>query len=213
MASPIGSIVSVAMVADAAERARAQGFQRVVTPAMPPYEWRPYLDAGFTIREHLHLLGHDLNPVPDLGDPSHTAVGLRRDHRRDLDAIIAVDHLAFGEFWRLDVTALREAARATAVARTRVAVIDDAVVGYALYGRSRDRGYLQRLAVHPDVTGAGIGTALVVDGLTWLRRRRVREVLVNTQESNRRAMALYEHLGFTKRPGGLAVLESDLSAP
>lgn len=207
-ATPIGSIVSSGMVAEAAEAARAQGFVRAVTPAMPPYEWRPYLDAGFTIREHLHLLGHDLAAIPEQPD-----VKLRRARRSDLDTIIAVDHRAFGEFWRLDEPALREAARATAVARQRVAVVDDTVVAYALYGRSRDRGYLQRLAVDPDRAGAGIGTALVVDGLRWLRRRRIREVLVNTQESNERAVRLYEHLGFTNRPGGLAVLEADLSEP
>lgn len=205
MASPIGSIVTPDLVADALERARAHGFERVVTPAMPPYEWRPYLEAGLEIREHLHLFGHDLTDLPDL-----PPVRLRRARRRDLATIIEVDHGAFGEFWRLDARALREAARATATSRTRVATDGGRIVGYALYGRSGQRGYLQRLAVRPDAEGRGIGTALVVDGLRWLRRRRAHEVLVNTQESNERAAALYGHLGFRTRPGGLAVLQAEL---
>jgi ribosomal protein S18 acetylase RimI-like enzyme len=84
--------------------------------------------------------------------------------------------------------------------------------GYSLVGRAGDRGYVQRLAVDPDHQGRGLGRTLVVDGLWWLRRWRVREVLVNTQEGNDRAVVLYERLGFRHRPGGLAVLQADLSS-
>ena len=55
------------------------------------------------------------------------------------------------------------------------AVADDGgVVGYAVTGRSAARGYLQRLAVDPERWRQGVGAALVVDGLRWLRRRHVR---------------------------------------
>ena len=64
-------------------------------------------------------------------------------------------------------------------------------------------GYLQRLAVHPDHQRAGLGGALVVDGLRWLRRWGAKEVLVNTQEGNEPAVRLYEALGFQLRPDGL----------
>ncbi len=84
--------------------------------------------------------------------------------------------------------------------------------GYGLVGRAGQRGYVQRLAVHPDAQGRGLGRALVVDGLWWLRRWRVREALVNTQEGNSRAVTLYERLGFRHRPGGLAVLQADLTS-
>ena len=81
-----------------------------------------------------------------------------------------------------------------------------AIVGYAVTGRAGPRGYLQRLAVHPDHQRAGLGGALVVDGLRWLRRWGAKEVLVNTQEGNEPAVRLYEALGFELRPEGLAVL-------
>ena len=70
--------------------------------------------------------------------------------------------------------------------------------------------YLQRLAVRPGVQRQGMGTELVVDALRWSQRHGARSVLVNTQEHNHRALALYEQLGFVRQPDGLDVLELDL---
>ena len=58
--------------------------------------------------------------------------------------------------------------------------------------------------------GRGLGAALVVDGLRWLRRWGAKEVLVNTQEGNDAAVRLYERLGFRLQPDGLAVLRRAL---
>ena len=205
LAAPAGALVPPALVRSALERARERGYDVVVTPALPPYEWPPYVESGFEIRERLHLLGHDLAELPARPDRR-----LRRATRRDVDRILEIDHAAFDRFWRLDAAGLEEAVRATPSSRFRLSR-DGA--GYALVGRAGERGYVQRLAVHPDQHGRGLGTALVLDGLMWLRRWRVREALVNTQESNERAVALYERLGFRRRPGGLAVLHRTLSEP
>ena len=204
LAAPAGALVPPSLVRSAVERARERGFSLAVTPALPPYEWQPYVEAGFEIRERLHLLAHLLLDLPPKGEHRH-----RRATRRDTDAVLAVDHLAFQPFWRLDRAGLEEAIRATPSYRFRVG--RDAP-SYALVGRAGDRGYVQRLAVHPDHQGHGLGRTLVLDGLWWLRRWRVREVLVNTQQGNDRAVGLYERLGFQHRPGGLAVLQADLSS-
>ena len=87
-----------------------------------------------------------------------------------------------------------------------MARLDGRIVGYAVTGRAGSRGYLQRLAVDPDAQGQGIGTTLVQDSFDWLRRRGARETLVNTQESNHKALALYERLGYRCQPQGLLVL-------
>jgi GNAT superfamily N-acetyltransferase len=205
-AVPVGALVSPGLVELALQRARQRGYARVVTPALPRSEWRPYLDHGFTVREELHLLGHDLTDLP-----RRAARGarprLRRVHRQDRDRVLAIDQAAFEPFWRLDARSLEDAIRATPSARFRT---DTARSGYALTGRAGDRGYVQRLAVHPDAQGAGVGTVLLLDGLWWLRRWRVREALVNTQTANVGALRLYERLGFRRRPDGLAVLELEL---
>ena len=203
LAAPAGAVVPPGLVHTALDRARSRGFAVAVTPALPPFEWRPYVDNGFEIRERLHLLGHDL-----LDLEPRTTHPLRRAGRRDIPRVLAIDHAAFQPFWRLDAGALDEAIRATPSARFRVAREGAA---YGLVGRAGQRGYVQRLAVHPDDQGCGLGRALVLDGLWWLRRWRVGEALVNTQEGNDRAVVLYERLGFRHRPGGLAVLQADLT--
>lgn len=206
-AVPAGVVVPPDLVALALERARDRGYDHVVTPALPAFEWRPYLDCGFGVREELHLLTHDmldLPPRPTLDRGSR----LRRVHHRDRARILAIDHAAFQPFWRLDAEALEDAVRATPSTRFRM---DREGRGYALTGRAGDRGYLQRLAVDPGAEGRGLGAALVIDGLWWLRRWRVRQALVNTQTDNQRAVALYERLGFRRRRHGLAVLELSLT--
>ena len=84
-------------------------------------------------------------------------------------------------------------------------------MAYAIAGRSGRRGFLQRIAVDPLAQRRGIGAALVVDGLRWLRRWGADRALVNTQEQNEPALLLYERLGFRRQPGGLAVLGIDLA--
>lgn len=202
--APPGALVPPELLADAVGRAADAGFATLVTPAIPRHEWAPYLAAGFEIREELHLLVHPLLELPPMPD-----VALRRAVRRDREAVLAIDRQAFAPFWQLDDRGLDEALRATPATRFRTDK-RSTPRAYAIVGRSGDRGYLQRLAVAPGHEGAGLGSALVVDGLRWLKRRRVREVYVNTQTGNERAILLYERLGFRRRPDGLAVLHLDL---
>jgi GNAT superfamily N-acetyltransferase len=184
------------------------GFEAVLTSALHPDEQAPFLECGFRVHERLHLLRHHLGDLPSTPRDRR----LRRGRRRDRAASLVVDNAAFPPFWQLDARGLREALTATPVARYRVAV-EGGIVGYAVTGRSLDQGYLQRLAVDPERQGDGLGTSLVLDALTWARRRGARSVLVNTQESNERAVALYEHLGFRHEDAGLAVLERSLTTP
>ncbi len=201
-----GIAPSVAALDECITSLARSGREIAFTGALPPVEQAPFLAAGFSVHERLHLLLHDLHDLPE---PS-TVLASRRARRSDRAQVLAVDARAFDEFWQLDDAGLEDALRATPVSRFRVA---DAgrVVGYAVSGRSGQRGYLQRLAVDPEVQHRGLGRALVVDGLRWMQRRNVQSVAVNTQEGNRPALALYEQLGFRLDPHGLAVLRLDVS--
>jgi ribosomal protein S18 acetylase RimI-like enzyme len=182
------------------------GFVTALTAALGPADQAPFLAAGFEVHERLHLLRRPIEPVP--AAPAR-GVALRRARRGERPAVLAVDNAAFPAFWQLDSTALDDAIAATPAARMRVAERTDGgqgLGGYAVTGRAGPRGYLQRLAVAPGLQRQGLGAALLVDGLRWLRRWGAREVFVNTQVDNQPALQLYERLGFCRQADGLAVL-------
>ena len=185
-----------------------QGFQGVVTGALSPAEQSGFLEAGFDVREHLHLLLLDLSaPLPALPRRPRLHVAALRRRR----GVLAVDALAFSPFWRLDRAGLREALKATQDHRLRVVLAKRRVVGYAICGASAGRGFVQRLAVAPDWQGRGIGRKLLLDGLYWLQGRGLQEVAVNTQVGNGAALALYHQLGFKDDLAGLSVLTAGLA--
>ena len=119
--------------------------------------------------------------------------------------LLATDRAAFDDFWELDDDGLRQAARATPSSQLRIGP-SRAPTGYALFGRAGNDGYVQRLAVHPEAQGDGLGRALLADGLRWLQRRGAVHAYVNTQSDNDRAYGLYCASGFTPMPIGLCVL-------
>lgn len=179
-----------------------RGFSEVVTSALAPHEMTAFLAAGFTPREELHLLSHDLEALPDA---SLSAV--RRGRRSDRTRVLEVDRLAFDEFWNFDDLGFVDALHATPSSRFRVAEdADGSAVGYAVHGRAGRIGYVQRLAVDPAAHGRRLGLALLVDGLRWMRRRGCRRAVVNTQVGNERALRLYLATGFRHEPHGLTVL-------
>ena len=190
-----------------------RGFSRVVTGALSPLEQTGFLAAGFEVEERLHLLGHDLDALPE---SRPVAVELRRARRADRDDVLAVDHCAFPSFWQLDSNGLDEAVGATPRTRFRIAErhpsVNAPLTGYAICGRAGTRGYVQRLAVHPELQRQGLGWALMVDGMEWLKRRGVQRAMVNTQVGNDVALALYERLGFKRESVGLSVLSTGLDA-
>lgn len=191
-------------VLDVLDRLATAGYHTAITAAVGPAESRAFLLAGFEVHERLHLLARDLRSLP----PSPPAE-LRRARRRDHERVLEIDRAAFDDFWRLDRGGLLDALDATPASRFRVAVDPsdhDRIVGYAVCGRAGRRGFVQRLAVEPGEQGRGVGSALLLDGLGWLRRRGATRAVVNTQESNEGAVRLYERLGFERQPGGLAVL-------
>jgi ribosomal protein S18 acetylase RimI-like enzyme len=188
------------------EELTAEGYRRVLTSALMPHEQDAFVRVGFEVEEELLLLAHDLRLIP--GAPQ---LATRRAEAEDRSRVLDVDTVSFPPFWQLDESGLDEALSATPRARFRVATDGTGnPVAYAITGRAGRRGYLQRLAVHPDQRRHGVARALVVDGLRWLRRWRADRALVNTQETNVAAATLYRELGFQPEPARLSVLTADL---
>jgi ribosomal protein S18 acetylase RimI-like enzyme len=190
------------------ETLAARGFTRVLTSALAPAEQAGFLSLGFEEYERLHLLSHDLE---NIASPDREAAKLlRRGRRPDWPAVLAVDAAAFSTFWRLDAAGLREAIDATPSTRFRLASRGRDVLAYSVTGLSATQGYLQRLAVDPGHRRMGLGRALGLDGLRWLRRKGVTEAVVNTQLGNEPALALYLSLGFRMERMQLSVLHRAL---
>lgn len=186
-------------------RLHHQGYHRAVTAALAPAEQEAFTATGFQPLQELVLMKRTLDST--IPRAQHR---LRRHRRRKFDDVLAIDAAAFDSFWRFDVVGLREAIDATPHRSLRV-TSHQPPVGYALSGVARERAYLQRLAVHPDAGGQGIGTSLLLDALRWMTFRGADVAYVNTQAGNDRARRLYERNGFTAEPEGLAILACDLS--
>ena len=196
--------LSAGFVDSCLDRLRARGFTFVVTSALSEAECAGFLRAGFDVQEELELLAHDLGchprrrPSPAPAPPP------------DRPRVLAVDAAAFNSFWRLHRGGLEDALGATPSVRFRVHGRRDRLDAYVIGGRGPGTGYVQRLAVHPASRGQGLGRSLVGDVLRWMRRRGAARALVNTQQSNEAALALYRACGFRVLPEGLRVLARPL---
>lgn len=216
-------LVDPSALARCLNEVRALGYSAAITPALHPEETQPYFANGFVEFDDLVVLGHDLADyrsnrsaprvlhTPRSGTvPADAPWLIRRARHREFEDVLRLDARAFSANWRIDRRGLDEARAATVHSRLRVAESDGELVGYAVVGRSRSMAFLQRLATEPRRAGEGVGTSLVVDSLSWAARRGCSRVLVNTQQTNRRALALYENLGFARTPTRLVVLRCSL---
>lgn len=208
-AVPEAPLLSADFVRHCVESLSGQGYVRVRTSALSPLEQAGFLAAGFTVEEELRLLSLDFTAGVPAVPGGVRLIGVRRRRR---DEVLSVDGAAFSEFWRFDRLALDDALRATPEVRFRAAARRlGRVEGYAISGRAGRRGYVQRLAVHPDHQGHGTGRRLLLDGLAWMASYGVTKVFVNTQNGNQAALALYKDVGFEEEPIGLSVLSADLA--
>ena len=117
--APVGEVPppTAAMVHHCCDLLAARGLGEVLTGALAPAEQRGFVDAGFVVREELHLLVHDLRDLPP-----HRPAPLRRARVPDRPRVLEVDGAAFPPFWRLDVDGLADALAATPISRFRVAM-------------------------------------------------------------------------------------------
>ncbi len=192
-----------AAIDKAIETARALGFRRLRTGALGAADATAFEARGFALETNLILLRRDLSdPIERRGRR------LRRLRRGDWAAVAALDATSFPQYWHFDEVALREACAATPVSRVRI--LGREPVGYVIAGRSGGTGFVQRLAVHPEHAGQGIGRTLVIDALRWLQRHGGVDAFVNTQDDNVRAIELYERLGFVVEPRLLMILARTL---
>lgn len=71
------------------------------------------------------------------------------------------------------------------------------VHGHDHHGHERI-GEIYVIAVDPDLHGQGLGRALTIAGLTYLRGQELRQAMLYVDATNTAAIAMYERLGFSR---------------
>jgi len=180
------------------------GSTGVISPPLPLTARRTWEQAGFRSYLDLALMRRSLEEP--FSSPSHLVV---ERSEVSFPELLAIDSAAFPPFWRFNEDALREAIQATARSTTQV-ILDGsgAAAGYAVIGFGSAIAYLQRVAVHPDWQGHGMGRSLVRVAMRKARASGAKVLLLNTQVDNTAAISLYEQEGFVRLPEPLTLLKS-----
>lgn len=188
-----------------AGRLHEYGAPGVLSPPLPPAARRPWEAAGFTDYIDLALMRLSLDEQPKA--PNHLVV---EDDEVSISVLLEIDRAAFAPFWRFDEHGIREAIDATG--SSTILLIRDAnggATGFAIVGFGSAISYLQRVAVHPQWQGQGMGRSLVRVAARKARAAGARVMLLNTQFDNTGALQLYQAEGFVSLPEPLALLRSD----
>ena len=129
--------------------------------------------------------------VPEWGSLS---VRVRPATVSDLPTVAEIDDDAFEPTWHEEEAILRLSLHRSGY--FIVAEWEGRVVGFAIGTSRAGHGHINRLAVHPQFHGRGVGTRLLAESITYLRHAQARYVTLNTQSDNWASRRLYERFGF-----------------
>lgn len=123
-------------------------------------------------------------------------VRLRPVETHDIPALLAIEEACFEDLWRYDALSFAD------IAATHpyfvVAELNGKVIGYQFNALDGEFGYLVRIAVHPSVSGEGIGARLMSEAIEFFKKAHVLRIMLNSQDDNIRAHRLYEWFGFER---------------
>jgi ribosomal protein S18 acetylase RimI-like enzyme len=114
----------------------------------------------------------------------------------DPDHMTEMVNRAFGRTGRFILALLRFSGREPL--KVLVAETDGRVVGTTIVNVRGRFGYISSVMVHPDNRRKGIATTLIVNALSYLRRRKLNRAVLHVMSSNAPAIGAYVKLGFKK---------------
>lgn len=167
-------------------------------------------DTDFDVARRLSVLGRSVADV-EVIPPRQDNIEVRSFEIGDLDGMLAVLLDAYAgtpdaEWTRDEITRRRsypwyrdEDLLVAATPEGRIAGI------HWTKRRTADTGEVYNLAIAPWAQGRGLGRALLTAGMAHVHDWGGEEMVLWVDNSNRRAMELYESLGFTKRWDDLAL--------
>ncbi len=186
-----------------ATRLLSLGATGIISPPLTLSAQRAWLQAGFQSYVDLALMRKSLDLTD--GHPDHLVV---EKNDIDIDDLLSIDAAAFPEFWRFNRGGLVEAISATTRSTTLTILGNEGIpIAYAVVGFGSAIAYLQRVAVHPDWQGHGMGRSLIRVVARKARASGAKVLLLNTQMDNVSAIRLYEDEGFVTLPEPLTLLQ------
>jgi GNAT superfamily N-acetyltransferase len=167
------------------------------------HDWlrRILLNLGFIPYRQLYAYDKFDFSMPTEGNQQVHIRPVRIDTRHydgpnDMSDLLRIEAACFEDLWRNDSIAFRD------IADTHpyfvVAELDGRVIGYQFNAQDDEAGYLVRIAVHPSVSGQGVGARLMAEAMRFFKRAQVSRIMLNTQEDNYHAHRLYEWFGFVR---------------
>ena len=121
---------------------------------------------------------------------------LRPGHRRDLDALVAIENAVF----TTDILSRRSFRHFLASQKSSLIVAEEGgkLAGYALvlYPARAKLARLYSIAVAPHIASRGIGPLLLAEAEAAAARRRRRAMRLEVHEHNTRAIGRYEKSGY-----------------
>ena len=147
----------------------------------------------------------------DLSIPAqgNQQVHVRPAHPGDFPALVALDEAAFDPLWRNTSQTFAHALEN--LPYFVVAEWAGEPVGYLFSSRQGDTGHLNRIAVHPNYQGRGIGARLLAEAIQFFRLEKVKAITLNTQKDNTVSQRLYRYFGFRPIGDEALVLRHDLT--
>ncbi len=162
---------------------------------------------GFRQVRTLWQMRRSLNtPIPESGFPKDLT--LRKfEIDTDLDAWLLCNQVAFADHpeqgqWNKSNLQHRLIEDWFDPNGLKVLISENSVVGYSwtkvdAANADSKLGEIYVIGVHPDWQNHGIGKALTLDGLRYLRSLNLNSALLYVDAENERAISLYEYLGFS----------------
>ena len=138
------------------------------------------------------FLDADLIPVQDF-----RVVQPGDDHL--IAELVRMDHAAFPWIWRNSIEEFGWWMQQDSV-EVSVGMIEGRIASY--YGTTyfRNMGHLDRIAVHPEFQGRGLGKETLTVALQRMARMGRKQAALCTQQANEVSQALYERSGFLRAP-------------
>ena len=81
---------------------------------------------------------------------------------------------------------------------SRVAFIDNRIVGFVICSIKADNLHIHRLAVSPEYQGRGVGTSLIEHLFINCNEHNIKYVTVKSKKTNEKSQRFYERRGFKR---------------